>query len=249
MDQLRPGQTIFHLRGKKCSVSCEVHWMKLFSIPEAARFLRLNVKTVRKHVKDGRLEIVQTPVGVRIREEVLLAYSPFIQCFDEELDQDAPESTSPGKATTDQGEPIQTSLGHDRPDRHSPRETNVNQAEPSELSLALATAYKAMERSEKLEAQLEEERARSEQSEKRRLGLEVELGRYRCVLSENAESLAEERARRLQLEALEAENKRALEQWEAEKTELLEKVKLAETRVNWMEQRVPRWVRALFRAG
>jgi chromosome segregation ATPase len=131
----------------------------------------------------------------------------------------------------------------------SPGVGEVSPTVGDNLSLAVATAYKALERSEKLEAQLEEERSRADLAEKRRLGLEIELSRYRCVLSENAESLAEERAKRVQLEALESENKMAMEQWEAEKAALIEKVKLAETRVSWMEQRVPRWVRALFRAG
>ena len=66
--------------------------------------------------------------------------------------------------------------------------------------------------------------------------------------TENAESLAEERARRIQFECLEAENAKVREQWEAERAELVEKLKLSESRVSWMEQRVPRWVRSLFKA-
>lgn len=183
---------------------------------EFADLVGRSERTIQRYVKTGKISSLSTIDGVRIHR------------------------SEAEKLTTENDSQRQASLGT------SGTVASLSESVGDNLSLAVATVYKAMERSEKLEAQLEEERNRSALAEKMRISLEVELHRYRCVLSENAESLAEERAKQTQLEA---ENRITKEQWEAEKTELLERVKLAETRVNWMEQRVPRWVRALFRAG
>lgn len=186
---------------------------------EFATLVGRSERTVQRYVKAGKILSLSTIDGIRIHPDEAKKLA-----IELDSQRQSSESLSPGVG-------------------------EVSPTVGDNLSLAVATAYKALERSEKLEAQLEEERSRADLAEKRRLGLEIELSRYRCVLSENAESLAEERAKRVQLEALESENKMAMEQWEAEKAALIEKVKLAETRVSWMEQRVPRWVRALFRAG
>jgi hypothetical protein len=106
----------------------------------------------------------------------------------------------------------------------------------------------------------DKEKQRAEQAERYQIELEVRLRQYKMALSEQAETLAEERAMRRVTEAqaenqkpnvdkLAEENLKLRERFEAEKAELLEKVKLAENKVNWMQQRVPRWVRSLFRAG
>ena len=192
---------------------------EFLSYSEFAVLVGKSERTIQRYIRSQKIECESTPDGIRIhRDEALKLVTTDVGQGQDDV------SDSVGQ--------VVSRVGHAE---------NLSDKVSDDLSLAVATAYKALERSEKLEAQLAE-------TEKRRLGLEFELHRYRCVLSENAESLAEERARRLQFECLEAENAKAREQWEAERAELVEKLKLSENRISWMEQRVPRWVRSLFKA-
>jgi len=50
------------------------------------------------------------------------------------------------------------------------------------------------------------------------------------------------------LSELAEENRRHQELWEAEKEQLLSELRTHKERVNWLEKRVPRWVRGLFGA-
>ena len=192
---------------------------EFLSYSEFAVLVGKSERTIQRYIRSQKIECESTPDGIRIhRDEALKLVTTDVGQGQDDV------SDSVGQ--------VVSRVGHAE---------NLSDKVSDNLSLAVATAYKALERSEKLEAQLAE-------TEKRRLGLEFELTRYRCVLTENAESLAEERARRLQFECLEAENAKAREQWEAERAELVEKLKLSENRISWMEQRVPRWVRSLFKA-
>ena len=199
---------------------------EFLSYSEFAVLVGKSERTIQRYIRSRKIECESTPDGVRIhRDEALKLMTTDVGQSQGDV------SDSVGQDGSVVGQ-VMSRVGHVE---------NLSDKVSDNLSLAVATAYKALERSEKLEVQLAE-------TEKRRLGLEFELNRYRCVLSENAESLAEERARRLQFECLEAENAKAREQWEAERAELVEKLKLSENRISWMEQRVPRWVRSLFRA-
>lgn len=86
-----------------------------------------------------------------------------------------------------------------------------------------------------------------------RAQLQVESMRYelhttRRALTEQAESLAEKEARARQAELLREENLRNQEIWEAEKAQLLGELSHHRDRVNWLEKKVPRWVRGMFGA-
>lgn len=92
--------------------------------------------------------------------------------------------------------------------------------------------------------------------ERQGVALQYELSSYRRALAESAESLAERDALRKQIESeslraesLALENAKLREIFEAEKASLTEEVRLSKSRVDWLEKRVPRWVRSLFRAG
>ena len=92
--------------------------------------------------------------------------------------------------------------------------------------------------------------------ERQGVALQYELSSYRRALAESAESLAEKDALRKQIESeslraesLALENAKLREIFEAEKASLTEEVRLSKSRVDWLEKRVPRWVRSLFRAG
>lgn len=86
-----------------------------------------------------------------------------------------------------------------------------------------------------------------------RAQLQVEAMRYelnntRRVLTEQAESLAEKEARAREAELLREENQKNQALWEAEKAQLVSEVTHHRERVNWLEKRVPGWVRGLFGA-
>lgn len=137
------------------------------------------------------------------------------------------------------------------------------------LQAHLSALELAKSQLERTQSWLDEERGRVEfaqqmvlQAERSKIALEVQLSQYQRVLSEQAESLAEERALRLTWQARSEESATANEAeeelrrhnesqrllWEAEKAELLSSLEIHKRRVDWLEKRVPRWVRGLFGA-
>lgn len=106
-----------------------------------------------------------------------------------------------------------------------------------------------------------QDRAHRAERQLDRLGWE--LVSYRQALTEHAESLAEREARARQAELAlqevrekdeharlqQEESLRQLAAEASEKEHLAEQLRLAKARVDWLEQRVPRWVRKMFRAG
>ena len=164
--------------------------MRYFTIPEAAKFVGVNVKTMRKHVREGRIESVETPLGVKVTEEALLAYAPLRTSIDQaEPDQDAPEATIVDH-------PASTKLDQSAPNQAVPLAAHLAALEFAERRLA-----EERERFELAQRQCEDARLRAEQAERSRMAMEFQLQKYQSVLAENAESLAEERAFRQQAEA------------------------------------------------
>lgn len=164
--------------------------MRYFTIPEAAKFVGVNVKTMRKHVREGRIESVETPLGIKLTEEALLAYAPQRTSIDQAVpDQDAPKET-----IADQ--PAPTRLDQVAPDQAVPLAAHLAALEFAERRLAEERV-----RLELAQRQCEDARSRAEQAERSRMAMEFQLQKYQSVLAENAESLAEERAFRQQAEA------------------------------------------------
>lgn len=166
--------------------------MRYFTVPEAAKFVGVNVKTMRKHVREGRLESVETPLGVRVTEEALVTYGPLRTSPDQVVsDHDAPEAASevqPAPPRLDQGGPEQAAP--------VPLAAHLAALEFAERRLAEERA-----RFELVQRQCEDARIRAEQAERSRMAMEFQLQKYQSVLAESAESLAEERAFRQQAEA------------------------------------------------
>ena len=167
--------------------------MRYFTIPEAAKFVGVNVKTMRKHVRDGRIESVETPLGVKVTEEALLAYGPQRTT----VDQAEPGQGGPEETIADQSAP--TRLDHTGPDQAAavPLAAHLAALDFAERRLAEERA-----RFDLAQRQCEDARLRAEQAERSRMALEFQLQKYQSVLAESAESLAEERAFRQQAEAL-----------------------------------------------
>lgn len=235
--------------------------MKLLTFTEAAAFAGVSVKTIHKHVKLGKIETVDSPFGRRIAESVLTPYREFWgtkgntqePLVDTEETQSLPIDTA------------QEQLGAPESNRQRTGENDRERERSVPLEAHLAALAFAERRILEAQAQLEKERDKAALAGRMQLALEMTLRQHQTVLGEQAESLAEERARRLQSEArlecvpevfspderdeLETESRRLQEQFEADRAELTEKLRLTQSKVEWMEQRVPRWVRKLFRAG
>lgn len=163
--------------------------MRYFTIPEAAKFVGVNVKTMRKHVREGRIESVETPLGFRVTEEALLAYGPLRTSSDRMMsDQETPERTIEVQPRVDQGGPGQAGS--------VPLAAHLAALEFAERRLAEERG-----RFELAQRQCEDARIRAEQAERSRMAIEFQLQKYQSVLAESAESLAEERAFRQQAEA------------------------------------------------
>lgn len=221
--------------------------MRFLTIPEAAKLACVNVKTMRKHVKEGRVPSVETPLGLRISEDALTVYGPRETNEDQSIvNHPGPEETivpgpawtglrqdSPIEATVedpewtivDQNEPGQwemdgpecTVVDQGAPARtswKSPNQSSPDHNRPSGSSepvplaahiaaLEFAERRLAEERARSFQALLEKEAAqlRAEQAERGKLAIEGQLAQYQRVLSEQAESLAEERAKRMTAEA------------------------------------------------
>lgn len=256
--------------------------MKYLTFTEAAAFTGLSFKTIHKHVKQGKLCCIETPLGKRIAEEALLPYLELkgIDGNDrEQIGHPEPEQSA-------LNEPVEISLNGNKVEQtahpNTPDRNEVEQSAPAGKSGAdqggsfpsvpleahLASMELAREQLERAQRLLEAERKRSDESERLalqaergRMALEFQLGQYQRALGEQADSLIEERAARLQAQALAdsresdevrtlaEENARQLQEFEQEKAALTERLKMSENRVDWLEKRVPRWVRSLFRAG
>ena len=99
---------------------------------------------------------------------------------------------------------------------------------------------------------LEQLRAAQESRDRAERQLELVRGEYRqaqLALTESAESLSQRQAFWLQSEAeLREHNEKLVAGWETEKAEMLRDLEISRKRVDWLEKRVPRWVRGLFGA-
>lgn len=116
--------------------------MRLFSFPEAADHCGVNVKTLRKHAKEGFLATVATPLGVRVTEESLSPYLKAKMGQDEpeetKVDQDAPRQTHWDQAKTHQDAPLQTKAAQVELNQTAPVETKMDQGAPGTTNVGQA---------------------------------------------------------------------------------------------------------------
>lgn len=253
--------------------------MELLTFTEAAAFAGVSSKTIHKHVKQGKLACVETPLGRRIEKELLVPYRNLLG---------ANETRSEPFKDSDREDlgvlgSILEELDQPEWEEALPEDTDRQERGQPVMSVPLQAHLVALELArtqlEKAQLWLDEERQRALmaqqlvlQAERSKVALESQLSQYQRVLSEQAESLAEERALRLTFESrsqvqlslaesvdgsaekeeaqarLREENLRNQELWQAEKAQLMSELAHHQQRVNWLEKRVPRWVRGLFGA-
>jgi len=159
--------------------------MELVTYQEAAELIGINVKTIHRHIAKGKLQPVETPFGRRLNRTDL---DPYLQT---RRDPNAHAETLSDSVSDGPGQPEtespEVAPGH-----------NLSDYVPVE---AMKAALEFAER------RIAEERERADQAhrnvltaERAKMSLEVQLNQYQRVLSEQAESLAEERALRLAAE-------------------------------------------------
>lgn len=206
--------------------------MRMLTFTEAAEYAGVNVKTIHKHVKQGKLECVSTPFGRRIPEAALAPYRELKGLIDHEEPATASpvreqasaprineeRHATPQEASPDPGPPTAAVTTHERPATSGAfLERSATDVVPLSAHLAaldlIERLHQQVERSQAdARADVAEERRRTEQAERTRelaergrMALEFQLQQYQTALGEQAASLAEERALRVAAEARAAE--------------------------------------------
>lgn len=164
--------------------------MDLLTFQEAAELAGINVKTIHRHVARGKLQAIDTPLGRRLKRTDL---DPYLQTRrDSEGHKEATFSDSSGQRATQSD--------------NAPQSPPMSgQVPPMSGHVPIEAMRAALEFAER---RIAEERTRAEDAyrlaltaERTKMSLEVQLSQYQRVLSEQAESLAEERALRIAAEA------------------------------------------------
>ena len=197
--------------------------MIVISLEEFAEKCGKSPRQVRRYIADGLIQGVRGKHGYTIPLEELSKLG---------ISDDRPADTSTAGGRTG-------SMAADR----------TMSADMSTAEMALAGLRTAQEQTAQVLDQLRLAQDSRERAERQ---LELVRGEYRqaqLALTETAESLSQREALWRQSEAeLKRHNEQQMAIWEAEKAEMLKNLEASRKRVDWLEKRVPRWVRGLFGA-
>jgi hypothetical protein len=201
--------------------------MTVISLEEFAEKCGKSPRQVRRYIADGLIQAVRGKHGYTIPLEELA-----------KLRTSGPASD---------GRPADTSRAGVRTGDMADGRTASADMSTTEMALAgLRTAQ------EQTALVLDQLRVAQELRERAERQLELVRGEYRLAqlaLTESAESLSQREALWRQSEAeLKQHNEQQMALWEAEKANLVKDLETSRKRVDWLEKRVPRWVRGLFGA-
>jgi len=201
--------------------------MTVISLEEFAEKCGKSPRQVRRYIADGLIQAVRGKHGYTIPLEEL-----------------AKLRTS---GSAPDGRPADTSRAGVRTGDMADGRTASADMSTTEMALAgLRTAQ------EQTALVLDQLRVAQELRERAERQLELVRGEYRLAqlaLTESAESLSQREALWRQSEAeLKQHNEQQMALWEAEKANLVKDLETSRKRVDWLEKRVPRWVRGLFGA-
>lgn len=201
--------------------------MTVISLEEFAEKCGKSPRQVRRYIADGLIQAVRGKHGYTIPLEELA-----------KLRTSGPASD---------GRPADTSRAGVRTGDMADGRTASADMSTTEMALAgLRTAQ------EQTALVLDQLRVAQELRERAERQLELVRGEYRLAqlaLTESAESLSQREALWRQSEAeLKQHNEQQMALWEAEKANLVKDLETSWKRVDWLEKRVPRWVRGLFGA-
>lgn len=217
-----------------------------FTLKEAAELAGVSKVTVWRLVQKGELAATQDDKGrYTLERETVLKYRETLHGSEGDSAKrfgrqvETPEETGPSASDT------ASNVTETFPERftRSP-ETTYETVEmvPSDLHrLALESAHHALESTRRAEE-------RADRAERQMEALSGQLIQYQRALQERAESLAEKEAIAKQAELLAEENAQKLSIYEQEKQQWTLELETAKSRINWLERKVPRWVRGLFGA-
>lgn len=197
--------------------------MTVISLEEFAEKCGKSPRQVRRYIAEGLIQAVRGKHGYAIPLEEL------------------------SKVGTSGGRPSDTSTAGPRTSDMA--DDRTVSADMSITEMALAGLRMAQEQTALVLDQL---RIAQESRERAERQLELVRGEYRqaqLALTETAESLSQREALWRQSEAeLKQHNEHQMALWEAEKAEMVRDLETSRKRVQWLEKRVPRWVRGLFGA-
>lgn len=197
--------------------------MTVISLEEFAEKCGKSPRQVRRYIANGLIQAVRGKHGYAIPLEEL------------------------SKLGTSDDRPADTSMAGGRTDPMTAERTTS--ADMSTTEMALAGLRMAQEQAGFVLDQLRVAQDSRDRAERQ---LELMRGEYRqaqLALTESAESLNQREALWRQSEAeLRQHNEQKMALWEAEKAEMLKDLETSRKRVDWLEKRVPRWVRGLFGA-
>lgn len=220
-----------------------------FTLKEAAELAGVSKVTLWRLVQKGELEASQDDKGrYTLERETVMKYR-------ETLQRNTPNSAQRfnGQPETPESFPAPnetaSNVSQPEPETIQPRSSSVSEAvyETVEMvsaelhRLALESARHALESSRRAED-------RADRAERQMEILSGQLIQYQRALQERAESLAEKEAIAKQAVLLAEENAQRLSLYEQEKHQWLLELETTKTKINWLEKKVPRWVRGLFGA-
>lgn len=209
------------------------------SLREAADLVGVSRPTLFRAVQRGELPVRTETVGKSKR--ILVS---------REAVQDWACSREQGELVQEQGESV----------HEQAREQTTEQPREQPEQVPLLAHLDLVRLLEDTQVRLLEATERAHRAERQNDLLKMEILTTRNVLTENAQSLSERAATQKQHEQLrqqweheraqlEAENTARLSLYEQEKQQWISEVETSRARVDWLEKRVPKWVRGLFGAG
>lgn len=191
------------------------------TVLETAKILGVSGQTVRRLIQRKSLSARQSvgPHGLRweiARAEVLrflqaqnLEQQP--QQPQQKPQQEPPQAQQPQqilveviKGASAKEWPSESSVEVNRQEPQQPPQAQQEAQQPQQ-AVPLAAHLAALQLVERLHQQLDQERQRADQAERQRLQMEWQMQQYQVALSDQAESLAEERALRMTAEAQRAQ--------------------------------------------
>lgn len=217
-----------------------------FTLKEAAELAGVSKVTVWRLVQKGELAATQDDKGrYTLERETVLKYRETLHKNDDshaKRFEETPETTKETEASTSTSSSNVTETPAERFARAPETPYETVEMVSSELHrLALESARHALESTRRAED-------RADRAERQMEALSGQLIQYQRALQERAESLAEKEAIAKQAEILAEENAQKLSLYEQEKQQWALELETAKTRINWLERKVPRWVRGLFGA-
>ena len=193
---------IFSIVGKTPRIHCEINRMlentSFLTCSELAAIVGRSERTIQRYVSQKKIESVVTLDGIRIPVSEVDRFSDasrrhLVDRWRQGNDEERQPVVEQRQVAIDDATVVDNA-------RQAPTDDDDRRRHEATIPLevhteALKGIQEALRMLEERNQMAEQMRLRAEQAERQKLAIEAELHRYRRALSEQAESLAEERAR------------------------------------------------------